>query len=133
MLTYYSFSTFRRKIRNVYWRIHHFTRITFYSINQYKHLHLINKNKIIKTQLSSKAILRDNSGVVYLTTGGTISFRQLQKFVVFEINRIRKAFAVISCLEATTEQLCKDSVTAAKLNNHIVLLKIHGIDIQMKS
>ena len=94
------------------------------SINQYKSLHLINKNRIIKTQLSSKAILRDNSGVVYLTTGGTIGFGQLQKFVVFEINRTRTAFAVISCLEATTEQLCKDSVTAAKLNDHIVSLKI---------
>lgn len=95
-----------------------------YSINQYKSLHLINKNRIIKTQLGSKAVLRDNSGVVYLATAGIISFGQLQKFVVFESNGIKKAYAVISCLEATTEQLCKDSVTAAKLNDHIVSLKI---------
>ena len=95
-----------------------------YSISQYKSLHLINKNRIIKTQLSSKAVLRDNSGVVYLTCGATAKFGQLQKLLVFDNNGLRKAYAVVSCLDATNEKLCNDSVTDANLNDHIVLLKI---------
>ena len=95
-----------------------------YSISQYKSLHLINKNRIIKTQLSSKAVLRDNSGVVYLTSGATAKFGRLQKLLVFENNALRKAYAVVLCLDGTTEKLCNDSVTDANLNDHIVLLKI---------
>jgi len=39
-------------------------------IVQYNSIHLINTSRIVKSKLKSKALLRDNSGVVFLNTSG---------------------------------------------------------------
>ena len=61
---------------------------------------------------------------MYVNTGGTSNIGQLQKIIVFENNATRQAFVVVSCLENSSEKLCNDSVTHAKLNDHILSLKI---------
>ena len=90
----------------------------------YSKLHLRNTNRFITAKPRSRSRIRDNSGVMYKDRTGSICYGQLENIFLFESNQDVQVFAKILYLPPARVQegLCTDSVTDARLNDHIVTL-----------
>jgi len=88
----------------------------------YAKLHLKNTSRFITAKPTSRSLLRDNSGVMYKDCTGSICYGQLQNVLLFEGDRESHGFAIIQHLPPALQGLCKDSVTSAGLNGHLVTL-----------
>lgn len=83
----------------------------------YYKLQLNGTGRILRSTATSRSRLRDNSGLVYTTSDGNC-YGKFQIAILFDAH----SFAVITPLYPSGEDLCKDSMTGARLNNHIVSL-----------
>ena len=100
-------------------------RVAFESINicisdhinimTYPHLLLTEKDRLITSLSSSKAVKRNNSCVMY-TSSERNHFGVLVKLCLVDST----FFALLRTLHQADLHLCQDSVTDAKLNQHII-------------
>lgn len=88
----------------------------------YSKLHLRNSNRFITAKPTSRSLLRDNSGVMYTDSTGSMCYGQLQNIILLESDQEVKACAVVLQFPPAQQGLCKDSVTNARLNDHLVTL-----------
>lgn len=98
-------------------------RAAFESINicipdhimTYPHLLLTEKDRLITSLSSSKAVKRNNSCVMYRSSE-TNQFGVLVKLCLVDSTY----FALLRTLHQADLHLCQDSVTDAKLNQHVI-------------
>lgn len=83
-------------------------------------IHLLSVDRIIKARM--REIKRDNSGVLFKSTAGGTCFGKFLKLMVFDEADDAKAFAVIQCLNLTKTNICKDTITNAQIDKHIISL-----------
>ena len=93
------------------------------SVTSYKKIHLVNLGRIIKVS-SQRKTMRDNSGVIFMDNTGLPCYGRLQKVLYF--NDEKKCFAIIQTFSPGTKRLCEDSLTNAKLNDHIIAMNVPG-------
>ncbi len=85
----------------------------------YHKLHLKKTGRVISSTASSRSFLRDNSGLAYHDSHGSCSYGKLFMIFVFEDDQ---GCAIIIPLHPSGENLCKDSITGARIDDHIVSL-----------
>ena len=89
------------------------------SVKLYKKIHLIIPNRIITITTKTK---RDNSGIIFMKAG-VLTYGRLEKILCFYENcTLKTHYVVIEEFSQSSNQLCKDTVTDSKLNDHIVVL-----------
>ena len=88
----------------------------------YRHLLLVESDRLITSESCSRATKRNNSCVKYESGEGLNScFGILKKLVmVKDCNRTETCYALLQTLRRASFQLCHDSITNAKLNDHII-------------
>ncbi len=85
----------------------------------YYKVYLKDAGRIISSRSSSRSILRVNSGLMYSNSHGSFSYAKLVRIILFpDCN----GYAVIIPLHPFVNGICKDSLTGAKINDHIVSL-----------
>jgi len=84
-------------------------------------MHLTENNRIIKSRINSKAVLRDNSGIIFTIANGN-NYGEFQKLLVLD----NYAFALVKPFNICSADfmLCEDNVTDAQLNEHMVPLSL---------
>lgn len=93
------------------------------SCSRYNLIHLMSHNRLIRSKVGSKAVLRNNSGIVYVSNTGDICYGQLINILVFQTAKTQQGFAIILSLPYSSFKLCHDDVTHAMINDHIVSLQ----------
>ena len=94
------------------------------TVTVYYKIHLINFCRTIIAKRTSRRFLRDNSGIVYVDGTGAMCYGRLKKLLLFESDQQQHAFAVIQQFNPAFQKLCKDSVTDARLDDHITTLRL---------
>ena len=85
----------------------------------YKAMLIPETNRTVAAR-ASRQTLRDNSCFIYSTTSSSrCEYALLKKVVVFDSG---EAFAIASSMSRASRQLCKDAVTGANLDAHLVAL-----------
>ena len=92
-----------------------------YHIFVYRHLLLTEKDQLISSHSCSRATKRNNSCVKYESAeGSNISFGILTKLVILRDSEGTEAcYGLLQTLRPASFQLCHDSITGAKLGDHI--------------
>ena len=99
-------------------------------VTLYKKLHLLVSGRIIVIPSKTTMALRDNSGIIYINGDGQFCYGQLNKILFFDYEHQSKCYVVISELQRGPKKLCKDLVTNAGLNDHIVSLKKPRLELK---
>ena len=89
----------------------------------YRHLLLTKKDRLITSESCSKATKRNNSCVVYESTArrSGVTCGILRKLVMLkDENETEVYYVLLHTLRPASFELCYDSVTDAKLGDHIV-------------
>lgn len=88
----------------------------------YKKVHLTKSDRIVVAPSKVKR-LRDNSAVFFINNSGLKSYGKFQKAICFDTTSSEKVcFIIINQLTPALKKLCKDSITDAQLNDHIIVL-----------
>ena len=90
------------------------------SVILYKKIHLVILNRIIKV-FPRKRTMRDNSGVVFKNSAGIYCYGRLQKVLCLDY---MQKYAIVQKFSPSTKILCEDSLTNAKLNDHIIAMNV---------
>ena len=88
----------------------------------YYKLYIKKANRIISSATTNKSTLRDNSGLFYFDSSGVQNYGTLLMVFVFKTN---ESCVPITPLHCSGEIICKDAVTNAQIDSHIVY---QGID-----
>ena len=87
----------------------------------YYKLYLKDVGRVINSGSSSRSTLRDNSGLVYTNLHGSFCYGKLVR-ILLSPNHDGDGYAVITPLHPCDDGICHDSVTNAKIDDHIVSL-----------
>lgn len=89
-------------------------------VTVYNKLYLKKTGRVVCGEKGSRSILRDNSGVIYQATTEYHYGKLLMAFVIEADDNL--CYAVVAPLPRSGERICKDSMTDAKLDDHLISL-----------
>ena len=95
------------------------------SVTTYSQIHHLDTNRIIKAQPTSRKLLRDNSGLVYIDSTGAIAYGRLLNLIVIQKPDVCKsqAYAVINCFHSLADVRSLSKNSSCRLDDHIVPLQ----------
>lgn len=86
----------------------------------YPHVRVKDKDRVISSQSTSRAVKRNNSGVMY-TVDNCVYYGILQKVILAkQCDGSQYYYALVLRLHQVMYFLCCDTVTNSKLNEHII-------------
>ena len=91
------------------------------SVAVYNQLHLNQSGRNISCRNKSKSTLRDNTGIMYTDGKGQMSNGHLLDIIVFEESDCG-GFVTVSALRRSGDTVCRDSITKARVDDHLVSL-----------
>lgn len=100
--------------------------------NHVQKVHLLTSERTITAATQTKSCLRDDSGILYTNSAGVTCHRRLEKILLIESTEQVFSYTIVSEYSPTDKGLCKDSITIARLNEHIIVLNIPRLESKLQ-